>query len=118
MTDQAVISPHANRWPKDPEECPTARQIAKALVAAAGQTNELGVLTGLALGADAANARNAIIRCRWLAIEALNVLWPRVGYSAWGRILGGGSRPHTSIASAKAARWWSQDALDQVIAAI
>lgn len=94
---------------------PTADEIARAMVAAADETGDRARLAAAVADVEGA-FRNLATRARWLALEALNVLYPRVGLRTLARLLG--SPPANSYASlnaAKAARWWSEVAVNRVI---
>lgn len=104
-------------WPKDPEERPTADQIARALVAAAKQTGDTERLAQAAR--DLGEFRNLVLRARWVALDALNQLYPRCGLATLAAKVGYlGANPMASLIAARTARWWSKPALDAVIAAI
>jgi hypothetical protein len=103
-------------WPREPDEAPSADEIARAYVAAARELDDVARLAELA---DVDAYRRLTTRARWLALAALDLLWPRVGLSALARKLGyEGSGHHAALISARQASRWSPEALDSVIRAI
>lgn len=105
-------------WPADPDAAPTADQIAKAFVAAARETGDIDRLAA-AVAPDGGGLGALITRSRWLALAALEMLWPRVGLRNMAEKLGGASsNANASFATAKAASWWSDHAVNRVVDAI
>lgn len=60
-----------------------------------------------------------VTRSRWLALEALHVLWPRCPLQALAEKLGGsGAGSWGSLNTAKSSRWWSDHAVNRIVDAI
>ena len=104
-------------WPKDPEEAPDAAAIARAFVVSA---RALGDADRLALAlADETSYRALVTRSRWVALEALRILYPRAPLKALGRLLGGGAEtPAVTLERCRKSDWWSDALVDQVMEAI
>lgn len=55
-----------------------------------------------------------IVRGRWVAVEALNVLYPRVGLEGLARVLGG-SAGATRMPQVRKAGWWSAALVERTL---
>ena len=105
-------------WPGDPDGAPIADQIARAFVAAARELGDLDRLRE-AVAPDGVGYAALITRSRWLALGALQELWPRAPLRRLGSLLGAAAPScHASLLAARVTSWWSTASLERVIAAI
>jgi hypothetical protein len=103
-------------------ELPTADEIARALWLAA---KEVGDEDRLALAVEdprpLITLRALVTRARWLAIEALHVLYPGARLhqlGEWCFYAGAAKNVMVCLLSAQRAAWWSQASVDRVISGI
>lgn len=103
-------------WPREQDAAPTADQIARAMVAAARET---GDVERLAAAVDGGGLTAIVTRSRWLALEALHVLWPRCPLQTLAEKLGGSAAGSWgSLNTAKSSSWWSDHAVNRIVDAI
>lgn len=100
------------RWPRNPDEAPSADDVAGAFVAACRATGELDRLT--AHMADGGGLTDLIVRGRWVAVEALNILYPRVGLDGLARVLGG-SNGAVRMTQVRKAGWWDAALVERAL---
>jgi hypothetical protein len=103
-------------WPIDPEERPTAAQMARAFWLACGELGDQQRLRDHVLGGG--DLVGFISRARWFAVAALQLVYPRTGINCLARPLGANSSAHPSLKHAQGAPWWSQAAIDRIVAGI
>lgn len=104
-------------WPSSADEAPTADEIARAFVPAARETGDLERLAAAVGSSD--DYKSLIARSRWLALAALDLLWPRCGLPNLVAKLGGKKDGcWASLAAARSASWWNDHALNRVVDAI
>lgn len=100
-------------------ELPTADEIARAYVAAAREVGDVEALADAATSLERYN--RFVSRARWLALAALNRLFPKVARTSLARWLGY-DRPSNQIAAnwmqAQRAPWWDAKAVGRVVDAI
>jgi hypothetical protein len=105
-------------WPRDPDYAPTEMEIARAFVAAAKETGDFERLAA-AVGPDGGGLTALTTRSRWLALAALDLLWPRAGLRNLARKLGyDGANANAALAAARQSTWWNDHALNRIVDAI
>lgn len=107
-----------NMWPQGPDAAPSAEQIARAFVAAARETGDVGRLLE-ATGGGVDGLKSFVTRARWIAVAALAEIWPRCSLALLGEKLG--AKPESvsaCVAFARKSPQWSNAALARVWKAI